>query len=102
MINSFWKDKIVLITGDSGFKGSWLSIYLLTLGAKIIGISLPPKRDIDNFNLCELDKKITHITGDIRDKHLINNLFKKYEPDIVFHLAAQPLVIDSYKNPHET
>ena len=102
MINSFWKDKTVLITGDSGFKGSWLSIYLLTLGAKIIGISLPPKRDIDNFNLCELDKKITHITGDIRDKHLINNLFKKYEPDIVFHLAAQPLVIDSYKNPHET
>ena len=102
MANSFWKDKTVLITGDSGFKGSWLSIYLLTLGAKIIGISLPPKRDIDNFNLCELDKKITHITGDIRDKDLINNLFKKYEPDIVFHLAAQPLVIDSYKNPHET
>ncbi|MBQ3421666.1 MAG: CDP-glucose 4,6-dehydratase [Romboutsia sp.] len=102
MANSFWKDKTVLITGDSGFKGSWLSIYLLTLGAKIIGISLPPKRDIDNFNLCDLDKKITHITGDIRDKHLINNLFKKYEPDIVFHLAAQPLVIDSYKNPHET
>lgn len=94
-----YKNKKVFITGHTGFKGSWLSIWLNKIGSKVIGYALDPKTNKDNFILTGLSKKITDYRGDIRN---FNNLFKivnKEKPEIIFHLAAQPLVIDSYKEP---
>lgn len=102
MNSSFWKNKNVLITGHTGFKGSWLAIYLLELGANVIGYSLEPNYEKDNYNLTNLKHKIIDIKGDILDFENVKNVFYKYQPDIVFHLAAQSLVIDSYKNPIKT
>ncbi|MBN8547141.1 MAG: CDP-glucose 4,6-dehydratase [Ignavibacteria bacterium] len=105
MKNSFYnlyEGKRVLITGDTGFKGSWLAIWLKELGAEVFGYALPPKRGEDNFVLCELESKIIHRNGDIRDKESLRVFFKEVQPDITFHLAAQPLVIDSYNDPHTT
>ncbi len=102
MFGNIFNKKKILITGDTGFKGSWLALWLLNLGAEIYGFSLPPKRKEDNYVLCGLDKEINHLDGDIRDLKTIKNYLKKIQPDIVFHLAAQPLVIESYKNPYET
>lgn len=97
--NIYKKGKTVLITGDTGFKGSWLAIWLLTLGVNVIGYALPPKTKNDNYQICELYKKITHIDGDVRDYHSLLKVFSKYKPEIVFHLAAQAIVLDSYKEP---
>lgn len=102
MKSEFWKDKTVLVTGHTGFKGSWLCIYLLELGAKVIGYSLGSKTKKDNYVLSELEKKIVDIRGDIRDIDNLESVFKEYNPDIIFHLAAQPLVLDSYIRPIET
>ncbi|MGL4912269.1 MAG: CDP-glucose 4,6-dehydratase [Romboutsia sp.] len=102
MQKNFWKDKTVLVTGHTGFKGSWLCIYLLELGAKVVGYALDPKHEKDNYNLCNLTDKITDIRGDIIDINLMKKTFDEYKPDVVFHLAAQPLVIESYKNPYAT
>lgn len=103
MINqSFWKDKTVLVTGHTGFKGSWLSIWLLSMGANVIGYALEPNTEQDNFVLADLSGKLTDIRGDIRDGKHLQEVFDKYQPDIVFHLAAQPLVLTSYENPVET
>ena len=99
MFSNIYKGKTVLITGDTGFKGSWLAIWLLHLGANVVGYSLKPKTEKDNYVICALDNKITHIDGDIRDYPTLLKVFSKYEPEIVFHLAAQSLVLDSYKNP---
>ena len=100
--NNIYKGKTVLITGDTGFKGSWLTIWLLSLGAKVIGYSLEPKTEKDNFKICNLDKEIVHINGDIRDYKLLLSVFFKYKPEIVFHLAAQALVLKSYEDPQYT
>ena len=97
-----FKNKKILITGDTGFKGSWLAIWLKELGAEIYGYALPPKRPTDNFVTCGLEKKIVHIDGDIRDINKLKDLFSEVKPDIAFHLAAQPLVLESYENPHYT
>lgn len=102
MKSEFWSNKTVLVTGHTGFKGSWLCIYLLELGANVIGYSLEPKHEKDNYVLCNLKNKITDIKGDIRDIDKLEGVFKKYSPDVVFHLAAQPLVIDSYLKPFDT
>jgi len=105
MRNSFYnlyEGKRVLITGDTGFKGSWLAIWLKELGAEVFGYALPAKRSEDNFVVSWLDSKIIHRDGDIRDKESLHLFFKEVQPDITFHLAAQPLVIDSYKDPHTT
>lgn len=102
LFNNIFKNKKVLITGDTGFKGSWLAIWLNELGANVYGYALPPKREEDNFVKCNLVKKIHHIDGDIRDLEKITNYFKEVQPEFVFHLAAQPLVLESYKNPHYT
>jgi len=99
IFKNIYKGKTVLVTGDTGFKGSWLSIWLLNLGANVVGYSLPPKTKNDNYLICELDKKITHIDGDIRDYQSLLKVFSKYKPEIAFHLAAQALVLDSYKDP---
>jgi CDP-glucose 4,6-dehydratase len=102
MFQNIFENKKVLITGDTGFKGSWLAIWLNQLGAKVYGYALPPKNSFDNFVLCDLDKKINHLDGDIRDLEKLLNYFKEISPDFAFHLAAQPLVLESYKNPHYT
>lgn len=96
---SVYKDKTVLVTGDTGFKGSWLAIWLRHLGAKVIGFALSPRTQNDNYVICRLDERITHIQGDIRDYDSLLDIFSTYKPEIVFHLAAQALVLDSYKDP---
>ncbi|EJE7233289.1 CDP-glucose 4,6-dehydratase [Clostridium sporogenes] len=102
LFNNEYKGKKVLVTGHTGFKGSWLSIWLKKLGAHVIGYSLEAPTEPSLFKICKLDKKITSIIGDIRDDVKLNETFEKYKPDIVFHLAAQPLVRVSYKEPKET
>src|SRR3990172_8507428 len=79
-----------------------MCIWLYELGADVFGYSLPPKTKEDNFNVCKLDKKIRHKDGDIRDRKTFENYVLSVKPQIAFHLAAQPLVIESYHNPHYT
>ena len=100
--NNVYKGKKVLVTGHTGFKGSWLSIWLRELGAEVIGYSLDPYTKKDNFVLSHLSEKIVDIRGDIRDRKHLRKVFDKYQPEIVFHLAAQPLVRLSYDIPVET
>ena len=100
--DNVYKGKRVLVTGHTGFKGSWLSIWLNKLGAEVIGYALDPYTERDNFVLAKLSEKLVDIRGDIRDKKKLSEVFTKYRPEIVFHLAAQPLVRYSYKNPVET
>lgn len=102
MIKDFWKDKKVLITGHTGFKGSWLTLWLKTLGPKVCGISLEPN-NLSLFNQLDLEKQIdSHFVENINNSTSINKIVNDFNPDIVFHLAAQPLVIESYKNPIQT
>jgi len=100
LFNGIFKNKTVLITGHTGFKGSWLSLWLKNMGANVIGYSLNIPTNPAHSQLLDLD--IVSIYGDIRDEEKLNETFKIYNPDIVFHLAAQPLVRDSYFNPIET
>ena len=102
MSNSFWKDKKVLITGNTGFKGSWLSLWLLSMGAKVEGYSLQPDKKTNLFHTFNLDKDMNTEFADIRDFENLNKCFKRFDPDIIFHMAAQPLVRYSYDNPLET
>jgi CDP-glucose 4,6-dehydratase len=101
-LQTFYKGKKVLITGHTGFKGSWLSLVLIELGAEVIGYSLNPKSSEDLFVVAHIDELITDYRGDIRDSGYLKSTMIKHQPEIIFHLAAQPLVIESYKNPHET
>jgi CDP-glucose 4,6-dehydratase len=91
-----------LITGHTGFKGSWLAIWLKELGADVIGYSLDPPSEPSLFEATKLREKITHIHGDIRDLDRLMETFEKYQPEFVFHLAAQPLVRRSYEEPKLT
>ena len=103
MINKeFWKGKNVLVTGHTGFKGSWLTIWLLEMGANVIGYALDPYTSKDNFVLSKISEKVTDIRGDIREKQKLRDIFSQYKPEIVFHLAAQALVRLSYDIPVET
>ena len=92
----------MLITGHTGFKGSWLAIWLKELGADIVGYSLAPPSEPNNFEATRLREKITHIHGDIRDLDRLMETFTKYQPEFVFHLAAQSLVRLSYDEPKLT
>lgn len=102
MNKEFWAGKKVLVTGHTGFKGSWLSIWLQKIGAKVIGYALDPRTDEDNFPMSGIGEKMVDLRGDIRNKEYLKQVFEKYQPEIVFHLAAQPLVVQSYENPYET
>lgn len=102
MFNDFYKDKKVLITGHTGFKGGWLTIWLKMLGAKVVGYSLDPIYENGIFQSSGIAGQIKDYRGDIRDLRKLIELFKKEQPEIVFHLAAQALVLESYKNPVET
>lgn len=102
MFNNIYKNKKVLITGDTGFKGSWLAIWLLEFGAEVFGYALPPKTQRDNYVTAQLKDKILHKDADIRDYEKLKAFFDYVSPDFAFHLAAQPLVIDSYNEPKYT
>lgn len=101
--DGFFAGKKVLVTGHTGFKGSWLSIWLNELGAEVIGIGLEPHSEKDNYVLSGIGNRIeTDIRVDIRDGKKIKDIFVQYQPEVIFHLAAQPLVRLSYESPVET
>lgn len=99
---SFYKGKKVFITGHTGFKGTWLCKILLEAGAIVTGYSLEAPTNPSLFKISGIEKQINSNIGDVRDLSSLQKVFEKAEPEIVFHLAAQPLVIDSYKNPAYT
>ena len=102
-LRKFWKNKKVFLTGHTGFKGSWFSILLNLLGAKIVGYSLKPDKKLSLFNLANLNKEInTSIIGDIRDYAKLKKSILKFRPDFIVHMAAQSLVRESYINPKYT
>jgi len=98
-ILNFYKNKKVLITGHTGFKGSWLCRILINAGAQILGYSLEPPTELNLFSLAGIEKNIDHVIGDIRDLNKLNEVFDRFQPEIVLHLAAQPIVRESYKDP---
>ena len=103
VMKSIYKDKTVLVTGHTGFKGSWLCEWLLELNAKVYGLALPPQTKPSLFNQLGLAKRIkSHKIGDIRDLTTVKSVMRQVKPDFVFHLAAQPIVRLSYKHPVET
>lgn len=103
MFGNFYKGKRVLITGHTGFKGSWLSVWLHEMGAEVVGVALDPQTERDNYVLSGIGRRIAaDERADIRDGERVKALFAQYRPDIVFHLAAQPLVRLSYDIPAET
>lgn len=99
---SVFRGKKVLVTGHTGFKGSWLSLWLYKLGANVIGISLNPKTELDNFVLSGVGNLVKDYRLDIRDYQNLKKTIDFENPEIVFHLAAQPLVLESYQTPMET
>ena len=99
---SFYKGKKVFITGHTGFKGSWLCRILLNAGAIVTGYSLEPPTEPNLFSLADVAGRMTHVIGDIRDMEALKEAFDKAQPEIVLHLAAQPIVRDSYKDPRYT
>lgn len=103
MYNNVYNGKTVLVTGHTGFKGSWLSIWLTMLGAKVVGYSLEPYSERGNFEVCHLhDRLYADIRGDVRDFEKLNETIKTHKPEIIFHLAAQALVRTAYQHPRET
>jgi len=102
MNSAFWKDKKVFITGHTGFKGSWLCLWLHKLGAKITGYALNPPTTPSLFELCNISWLVNSVIADIREKDKLAEAMQKASPEIVIHMAAQPLVRESYKNPVET
>jgi len=103
MYNNIYQGKTVLVTGHTGFKGSWLSIWLTMLGAKVVGYALDPYSKKGNFEVSHLHEKLfKDIRGDVRDLKHLNEIVNEYQPQIVFHLAAQALVRTSYEMPRET
>ncbi len=99
---NFFKGKRILITGHTGFKGSWMTMLLLKAGAEVTGYALEPPTDPSLFKLCDLEKYIHSIRGDIRDLEHLRKCFTEAKPEFVIHMAAQPIVRESYKNPVNT
>lgn len=96
---NFYKGKKVLVTGHTGFKGSWLCKILIDAGAEVTGYSLEAPTNPNLYSICGVDEKICSVIGDIRDRKYLMQAFDEAQPEIVMHLAAQPIVRDSYKNP---
>jgi CDP-glucose 4,6-dehydratase len=99
---AFWQSKKVLITGHTGFKGSWLSLWLQSLGADVVGYALNPPTEPNLFGIAKVAAGMNSIAGDVRDRETLQKAIAEYRPELVFHLAAQSLVRESYKNPVET
>jgi CDP-glucose 4,6-dehydratase len=99
---AFWRDKKVLVTGHTGFKGSWLSLWLSRMGARVVGYALDPPTEPSLFALARVADSMRSIRGDVRDLEALRALVREEEPAILFHLAAQSLVRASYENPVET
>ena len=104
MVNNknFWQGKKVLLTGHTGFKGAWLSLWLKTLGANVIGYSLDPISETNLFSLLKIEEEIVSVYGNIQNIDFLQETLKKYNPEIVIHMAAQSLVRKSYINPLDT
>lgn len=102
MKSDFWAGKRVLLTGHTGFKGGWLSLWLQQMGAAVTGFALPPSSNPCLFSVLDLAETMPSVIGDIRDLRVVKNLIAQVEPEVVFHLAAQPLVRASYADPVET
>ena len=102
-MKNFFKNKNILVTGHTGFKGAWLSMILLSMGAKVSGISLKPQNKRGNlYKIFKLKSSMKSYYVDLRNINKLNNTIKKVNPDMIFHLAAQPYVLRSYENPIET
>ncbi len=95
----FYKGKKVLLTGHTGFKGSWMSVVLVNAGANVIGYSSCSKNEQRLFDICDIKDQIVHIKGDVRDLDYLKEVFSIYQPEIVIHMAAQPIVRTSYQDP---
>ena len=102
MFDDIYRNKKVLITGHTGFKGSWLTMWLLNLGADVVGYSNEIPTEPSHFSALELEKELSHNIGDIRNFKNLKRVFDIHKPEVVFHLAAQPLVRKSYSEPLET
>lgn len=102
VVRRFWENKKVFLTGHTGFKGSWLCLWLYSLGAKVTGYALDPPTHPNLFQLYNLDKMMPSIIGDIREKERLQESILDVDPDVIIHMAAQPLVRDSYHHPVET
>ena len=100
--STFWQGRKVVVTGHTGFKGAWLSLWLSKVGAKVLGIALPPPTSPSLYELADIGSIVADVLGDIRDMEFICHQIDEWEPDIIFHLAAQPLVRGSYDEPLET
>ena len=98
----FWNGKRVLLTGHTGFKGSWLSLWLQSMGAQVVGYALAPPTNPSLFEAAQVGQGMTSVIGDIRDLPKLQAVFAEHHPEIVIHMAAQPLVRYSYQNPVET
>lgn len=98
----FFKGKTILVTGHTGFKGSWLCTMLEMAGAKVVGYALQPSQGENLFGLSHAEKGMVSIEGDVRDYHGLKAVFSKYHPELVIHMAAQPIVRESYGNPRYT
>ncbi|HBL41223.1 MAG TPA: CDP-glucose 4,6-dehydratase, partial [Ruminococcaceae bacterium] len=99
---SFYKGKRVFLTGHTGFKGTWLSRILVNAGAIVTGYSLEPPTQPNLFELADLEGKMTSVIADVRDYAAMLDAFRKAKPEIVLHLAAQPIVLTSYEQPQYT
>lgn len=102
MDKSFWRGRKVLITGHTGFKGSWLSLWLQQLGAQVIGYALPPSTTPDMFTWADVANGMLSVAGDVRDLAMLEKVFEEHRPELVIHMAAQSLVRRSYEEPVET
>ena len=102
MVKNFYKNKKVLVTGATGFKGAWLCYWLTILGAKVFGVGYNPNKNKNLFYSLKLDKKIKLKLFDIRDKKKLKKFIVSSKPQVIFHLAAQPLILDSYEKPYLT
>ena len=102
LVKNFYKNKKILVTGATGFKGAWLSYWLHNMKAKVVGVARKPNKNDNLFKQLSLKKKIKIRYFDVRDKKKLEKLIKSFRPTIIFHLAAQPIISDSYKKPSET